>query len=403
MPRMVENFLDSIVTDPPYELTSSKNSTKGFMGKEWDGSGIAYNIDVWSECLRVLKPGGYLLAFGGTRTSHRMVCAIEDAGFEIRDSIMWLYGCLSEDTEILTKYGWERFHISKLSSIFVSKEILIYDSETDTYKWELPSKWQHYNVKDTAYRIQSDNTDQIVSRNHRCLVERGGRLVFRKAEALQHKESVPVLESLPIVQSTLSSAVKGTGSAKQYCSQECVSKIIGEANSGKKQKQQKCSICDNLFYPTWQSKKKPRVYCSTVCSGKSKDWIKIYAGNGKGKKNPLKGLKMEKNPAWNGGLTYMRRKGKYANQSIKYVRCPKEFIQMSRKDGYVMEHRLMVAREIGRPLLRTECVHHINHDAEDNRTKNLMLFRCNADHKRHEHGQPITPLWQPLSLSNTQV
>jgi len=79
-----DNSVDSIVTDPPYEL--------GFMGKKWDNTGIAYNVGIWKECLRVLKPGGYLLSFGGTRTSHRMVCAIEDAGFEIRDTIMWIYG-----------------------------------------------------------------------------------------------------------------------------------------------------------------------------------------------------------------------------------------------------------------------------------------------------------------------
>ena len=76
--------VDSIVTDPPYEL--------GFMGKGWDKSGIAYSVEVWRESLRVLKPGGHLLAFGGTRTYHRMACAIEDAGFEIRDQIGWLYG-----------------------------------------------------------------------------------------------------------------------------------------------------------------------------------------------------------------------------------------------------------------------------------------------------------------------
>ena len=76
--------VDSIVTDPPYEL--------GFMGKSWDASGIAYNVDLWAECLRVLKPGGHLLAFGGTRTYHRMAVAIEDAGFEIRDSLHWVYG-----------------------------------------------------------------------------------------------------------------------------------------------------------------------------------------------------------------------------------------------------------------------------------------------------------------------
>jgi len=79
-----DNSVDSIVTDPPYEL--------GFMGKSWDSTGIAYNVEVWLECLRVLKPGGHLLAFGGTRTYHRIAVAIEDAGFEIRDSIHWTYG-----------------------------------------------------------------------------------------------------------------------------------------------------------------------------------------------------------------------------------------------------------------------------------------------------------------------
>jgi DNA modification methylase len=76
--------IDSVVTDPPYEL--------GFMGKRWDASGIAYSIALWTEVLRVLKPGGHLLAFGGTRTYHRMTCAIEDAGFDIRDSLHWMYG-----------------------------------------------------------------------------------------------------------------------------------------------------------------------------------------------------------------------------------------------------------------------------------------------------------------------
>lgn len=79
-----DGYFDSIVTDPPYEL--------GFMNKGWDAAGIAYNVDMWSECFRVLKPGGHLLAFGGTRTYHRMACAIEDAGFEIRDSLHWIYG-----------------------------------------------------------------------------------------------------------------------------------------------------------------------------------------------------------------------------------------------------------------------------------------------------------------------
>jgi site-specific DNA-methyltransferase (adenine-specific) len=84
LPELQSNSVDSIVCDPPYEL--------GFMGKTWDSSGIAYNVELWKQCLRVLKPGGHLLAFGGTRTWHRLAVAIEDAGFEIRDNIAWLYG-----------------------------------------------------------------------------------------------------------------------------------------------------------------------------------------------------------------------------------------------------------------------------------------------------------------------
>jgi len=84
MKDMPDNSVDSIVTDPPYEL--------GFMGKSWDASGIAFNIEVWQQALRVLKPGGHLIAFSGSRTYHRMAVAIEDAGFQIRDQIMWVYG-----------------------------------------------------------------------------------------------------------------------------------------------------------------------------------------------------------------------------------------------------------------------------------------------------------------------
>lgn len=115
MKEMPENSVDCIVTDPPYNLVSinkrfsSKNAhntpamntkegsvwarkAKGFMGKEWDGTGIAFDINMWKEALRVLKPGGHLLSFGGSRTYHRMACAIEDAGFECRDTITWNFG-----------------------------------------------------------------------------------------------------------------------------------------------------------------------------------------------------------------------------------------------------------------------------------------------------------------------
>jgi hypothetical protein len=107
-----DNSVDSCVTDPPYGLVSIvkrfgkegsaeakegsdgsfKRLSKGFMGKEWDGSGIENNVEMWKEVLRVLKPGGHLLSFSGTRTYHRMAVAIEDAGFEVRDMIEWVYG-----------------------------------------------------------------------------------------------------------------------------------------------------------------------------------------------------------------------------------------------------------------------------------------------------------------------
>ena len=100
----------SVVCDPPYALVSiSKRwgaadaapptatgaylrATSGFMGKQWDTGETAFSPAFWSEVLRVLKPGGHLVAFGGTRTYHRLVCAIEDGGFEIRDQLAWLYG-----------------------------------------------------------------------------------------------------------------------------------------------------------------------------------------------------------------------------------------------------------------------------------------------------------------------
>lgn len=110
MRHMEENSIDAIVTDPPYALTGvSRNGSPrnndpstpygrtklggpsgGFMGKAWDAA--LPSIDVWQEALRVIKPGGHLVCFGGTRTYHRLACAVEDAGWEIRDCLMWIYG-----------------------------------------------------------------------------------------------------------------------------------------------------------------------------------------------------------------------------------------------------------------------------------------------------------------------
>jgi hypothetical protein len=83
LPTLEADGFDSVVCDPPYALN--------FMGRAWDTSGVAFSPRTWEAVGDVLKPGGYLLAFGGTRTYHRLACAVEDAGFELRDCIMWVF------------------------------------------------------------------------------------------------------------------------------------------------------------------------------------------------------------------------------------------------------------------------------------------------------------------------
>jgi len=124
-----ENSVDSIVTDPPYEL--------GFMGKKWDNSGIAYNPVLWKECFRVLKSGGHLIAFGGTRTYHRMAVAIEDAGFEVRDMLEWIYSSgfpksLNVGKAVDKLQGNEREVVGKQTNVAVN-------SGEGRYNWNNPN------------------------------------------------------------------------------------------------------------------------------------------------------------------------------------------------------------------------------------------------------------------------
>jgi predicted methyltransferase len=83
LPTLTDSSVDAVVVDPPYEI--------GIAGRDWDRTGIAYNVDLWRECLRVLKPGGHLLSFGAPKTYHRMACAVEDAGFRVVDQLDWIY------------------------------------------------------------------------------------------------------------------------------------------------------------------------------------------------------------------------------------------------------------------------------------------------------------------------
>jgi DNA modification methylase len=122
MAEMPAASVDAIVTDPPYDLLSaSRNGSRrinnpdnpagrtgrGFMGKTWDGTGIGFDPETWALALRVAKPGAYLLAFGGTRTYHRLACAIEDAGWIIRDCLVWAYAQGFPKSRALLKPAWE--------------------------------------------------------------------------------------------------------------------------------------------------------------------------------------------------------------------------------------------------------------------------------------------------------
>lgn len=108
MPTLALSSFDAIVTDPPYEL--------GFMGKAWDKSGAPFQPMTWAHALRVVKPGGYLLAFGGTRTFHRLTCAIEDGGFEIHDCLSWLYGSGFPKHASKLKPAWEPIIVARRPS-----------------------------------------------------------------------------------------------------------------------------------------------------------------------------------------------------------------------------------------------------------------------------------------------
>lgn len=202
-----DNFFDSVVTDAPYGLGKQPDMVEvlthwlagddfehqggGFMGMSWDS--FVPGPVLWREVLRVLKPGGHVVCFFGSRTYDLGVVAMRLAGFEIRDCLMWIYACLSDDTELLIDGVWVPHHKAKKGQL-----TLCYNKDHDSFEW-LPIEEMHvYPYADTAYRLHSADTDQIVSRNHRVIVERGNRreFVFAEEAAREQAVHVPFLESL---------------------------------------------------------------------------------------------------------------------------------------------------------------------------------------------------------------
>lgn len=174
-----------------------------------------------------------------------------------------------------------------------------------------------------------------------------------------------------------------------------------------------CETCHEPFTPKGGVALAKAKHCSRKCFG-AQHWTKTPEGKAKllvwgalgaagWTDASMASFKVKmtgpNNPAWKGGVMVFKTHGNYAG--VRYVRCPPEFLSMARKDGYVMEHRLIVARVLGRCLSRTETVHHVNHIPTDNRLENLALFKTNREHKLYEHHGSPPPIWCGSSPSPT--
>lgn len=156
-----------------------------------------------------------------------------------------------------------------------------------------------------------------------------------------------------------------------------------------------CPACKTRFRTRrcWAAKAKVPT-CSRRCNGKLRgaEWAK-HGSKGKAgwtaSSRASYQLKMRgaNNPAWKGGATYKHRHGNYVQ--VKYVRCPPNLLPMARKDGYIMEHRLVMACRVGRCLTRTEVVHHVDHNPLNNDPSNLELWPTNRLHKLAEAGKSV--------------
>jgi endogenous inhibitor of DNA gyrase (YacG/DUF329 family) len=168
-----------------------------------------------------------------------------------------------------------------------------------------------------------------------------------------------------------------------------------------------CTVCGTEFSrPPSRIARVKTPSCSQRCKGilRGQAWA-TYGHLGAKARTPESyakaAMRGPKNPAWKGGVTYWRKKGKYP--PIKYVRAPAWALPMARADGYLMEHRMLMAQMVGRLLTRTEVVHHLDHDPLNNTPTNLELWPSNGSHKAAEHGRVVPGAanrWLPRSSAD---
>ena len=215
-PIAEHGFSDGGERLPAPSFTSSRNptcQTCGLRQRTWEGGpercaceDPGFDTDTVSdrqkfqewcvtwltECYRVLRPGGVAKIFGATRMMHRLAAAMEEAGFVLNSEHSieaWSYGCLTEDTEILTEEGWRHYHSAKVGTL-----VLGFNPQTGQFDWQPVEETFEFPYDREAFHLIGDGSDHIVSVGHRCVVQRDNGWVFVRAEELASTEVVPCVQ-----------------------------------------------------------------------------------------------------------------------------------------------------------------------------------------------------------------
>ena len=249
--------------------------------------------------------------------------------------------------------------------------------------------------------IQTKSSPEIIV----ALLNEAENLYSKKPKHFNSRRAYPFWKTCKNCFNPFPCLTKEQSSRNRSCSKDCANQLIGKGNSGamplEKRKGQfiKCAVCGKEVWRTDSHLRKVKTpSCSRKCNGslRGQEWAThAYKARAAWTEESVASFREkmigEKNPAWKGGVTFFKTHGNYTG--VKYIRCPVEFLEMARKDGYVMEHRILVAQAMGRRLLRSEVVHHVNHDPADNRIENLQLFVNNQAHKLYEARGIPAPIW----------